>query len=48
MIKGGRYDNLLGHFGKDYPAVGVGLYIDQLMSALSRQGIICEGGTIKT
>lgn len=48
VIKGGRYDNLLGHFGKDYPAVGVGLYIDQLMSALSRQGIICEGGTIKT
>lgn len=38
IAKGGRYDSLLGNFGKDYPAVGVGIYIDQLMNAISRQG----------
>lgn len=37
VAKGGRYDRLLLHFGEDRPAVGVGLYIDQLMSALVRQ-----------
>ena len=37
VARGGRYDNLLGHFGKDCPAVGVGLYIDQLISCLQRQ-----------
>ncbi|HUM84967.1 MAG TPA: ATP phosphoribosyltransferase regulatory subunit [Lachnospiraceae bacterium] len=43
VAKGGRYDNLLGHFGKDYPAVGAGLYIDQLLSALERQHISFDG-----
>jgi ATP phosphoribosyltransferase regulatory subunit len=38
IAKGGRYDSLLGNFGKDYPAVGVGIYIDQMMNAISRQG----------
>ena len=37
--RGGRYDLLLGHFGRENPAVGVGLYIDQLTSSLIRQGI---------
>lgn len=39
LIKGGRYDNLLHHFGKDAPAVGFMAVIDQLFSALSRQKI---------
>lgn len=39
VAKGGRYDNLLGNFGRDYPAVGMGLYLDQLTNALHRQGI---------
>ncbi len=39
IVKGGRYDDLLGHFGKDAPAVGFVAVIDQLQSALSRQGI---------
>ena len=38
VAKGGRYDNLLSHFGMDAPAVGVGLYVDQLMNAISWQG----------
>lgn len=42
VIKGGRYDGLLGHFGKDAPAVGFVAVIDQLLSALSRQGVTQE------
>lgn len=40
VIKGGRYDNLLGHFGKDVPAVGFVAVIDQLLNALGRQKIV--------
>lgn len=39
VIKGGRYDHLLGHFGKNAPAVGFVVVIDQLLAALSRQKI---------
>ncbi len=39
IIKGGRYDGLLRHFGKDAPAVGFVAVVDQLLSALSRQKI---------
>ncbi len=37
IVKGGRYDNLLGRFGKTAPAVGSVIVIDHLMSALTRQ-----------
>lgn len=39
VIKGGRYDGLLRHFGKEAPAVGFVAVVDQLLSALSRQKI---------
>ncbi len=39
IVKGGRYDNLLNHFGKNAPAIGFVIVIDQLMAALSRQKI---------
>lgn len=39
IAKGGRYDNLMEHFGKPEPAVGFGITMDQLMIALSRQNI---------
>lgn len=39
ILKGGRYDGLTGHFGKESPAVGFVTVIDQLLSALSRQNI---------
>ncbi|MCD7736639.1 MAG: ATP phosphoribosyltransferase regulatory subunit, partial [Lachnospiraceae bacterium] len=39
ILKGGRYDGLLRHFGKDAPAVGFVAEIDQLLLALSRQNI---------
>lgn len=39
LVKGGRYDKLIGHFGKDKPSIGFSLTIDQLMAALERQRI---------
>jgi ATP phosphoribosyltransferase regulatory subunit len=44
IAKGGRYDNLLGKYGKDAPAIGFSIVIDDLMSALYRQGIKVENG----
>ena len=37
--KGGRYDNLLNQFGKNSPACGFTILVDDLLSALSRQNI---------
>lgn len=39
VVKGGRYDRLLGQFGKDAPAVGFVMVVDSILDALSRQGI---------
>lgn len=39
IAKGGRYDNLLGKFGKDAPAVGFAVVIDDLMTAMASQRI---------
>lgn len=39
IVKGGRYDTLLGRFGKKAPAIGFVIVIDDLMSALYRQNI---------
>ena len=35
IVKGGRYDTLLSHFGRQLPAVGFAVVIDQLMRALN-------------
>jgi len=35
IVKGGRYDTLLSHFGRQLPAVGFAVVIDQLMGALN-------------
>jgi ATP phosphoribosyltransferase regulatory subunit len=40
IATGGRYDNLVGQFGKDSPAIGLAIVIDQLMLALSRQKLL--------
>lgn len=37
IVTGGRYDKLLVQFGKDTPAIGFVILVDQLMMALSRQ-----------
>ena len=40
ILKGGRYDNLLKTFGKDAPAVGFVVVLDDLMTAMASQKII--------
>lgn len=42
VATGGRYDNLVGQFGKEAPAIGLAIVIDQLMLALSRQKLLVE------
>ena len=37
LMKGGRYDNLVKEFGKDTPAIGFGISLDELMKALFEQ-----------
>ncbi len=37
VVKGGRYDNLLRQFGKDAPAIGFVIVIDDILEALAGQ-----------
>lgn len=37
VAKGGRYDRLLGYFGKNAPAIGFAVVVDDLLLALERQ-----------
>lgn len=39
IVKGGRYDNLIGKFGKEMPSIGFVIVVDDLMNALQRQRI---------
>lgn len=48
VVTGGRYDKLLVQFGKDTPAVGFVIMVDQLMMALSRQKIEIDVDMVKT
>ncbi len=38
VVRGGRYDGLLAHFGKDAPSIGFVVVVNALLSALGRQG----------
>lgn len=40
VATGGRYDGLVSQFGKETPAIGLAIVIDQLMTALSRQKLL--------
>lgn len=42
ILKGGRYDRLLGYFGKNAPAIGFMIVTDDLMIALSSQKLSPE------
>lgn len=42
LVKGGRYDKLLKHFGKDAPSIGFAIVVDSLLLALSRQKIVLD------
>ena len=39
IVKGGRYDKLLPYFGKNSPAIGFVIMVDDLLLALNRQKI---------
>lgn len=39
IVKGGRYDGLLGQFGKEAPSVGCAFYLDEIHTSLKRQQI---------
>lgn len=39
VVKGGRYNNLLSQFGKEAPAIGFVIIIDDLIEALTRQKV---------
>jgi len=39
LISGGRYDELIGHFGPEQPAVGWALTLDQVLVARELQGV---------
>ncbi len=45
VATGGRYDSLVSQFGKDAPAIGLAIVIDQLIIALSRQKLLDTGIT---
>ncbi len=48
VATGGRYNNLVGQFGMDAPAIGLAIVVDQLMIALSRQKLLREPETQDT
>jgi ATP phosphoribosyltransferase regulatory subunit len=41
LISGGRYDDLIGHFGPPLPAVGWALTLDSVLLAREMQGVEC-------
>lgn len=42
IATGGRYDNLIGQFGKQAPAIGLAFVLDELMNALFSQQVKIE------
>ncbi|MGN0410591.1 MAG: ATP phosphoribosyltransferase regulatory subunit [Candidatus Fimousia sp.] len=47
VMKGGRYDNLLGQYGKKAPSVGFAINVDELQLALTSQKINIKDGRKK-
>ncbi len=39
IARGGRYDRLMEHFGKESPAIGFAIIVDELLDAVTRQGV---------
>lgn len=39
IVKGGRYDNLVGKFGENTPSIGFAIVIDELLNSFGRQKI---------
>ncbi len=47
VVKGGRYNNLLKQFGKEAPAIGFVIVIDDILEALSRQKVAIDAPSEK-
>ncbi|MCR5755595.1 MAG: ATP phosphoribosyltransferase regulatory subunit [Acetatifactor sp.] len=47
VVTGGRYDNLLHQFGKNAPAIGFVIVIDDILEALSRQKVAIDSANPK-
>jgi ATP phosphoribosyltransferase regulatory subunit len=56
ILSGGRYDNLLAHFGRDLPACGFAIGVERALAALKLQGgdevslapdIVAEMGSVR-
>ena len=45
IVKGGRYDKLLQQFGKEAPAIGFAMVIDDVLEAVQYQRAELPGGT---
>lgn len=41
VLLGGRYDNLLGHFGQPMPAIGFAVNVDAIAKTLLNRGNVC-------
>ena len=48
VATGGRYDSLLANFGEGRPAIGFGIFIEELITALDKQNIILTAKPDKT
>ena len=48
VATGGRYDNLLSNFGESRPAIGFGIFIEELITALDKQNIMLTEKSNKT
>lgn len=48
VVNGGRYDHLMEKFGKESPAIGFVIVVDELMNAISRQKIKVESDNQNT
>lgn len=48
IVTGGRYDKLVVQYGKDTPAIGFAILVDQLMLALSRQKLEVDVNMVNT
>lgn len=47
IVKGGRYDKLIGKFGKEAPSVGCVFQIDEILNALRRNHLSASNADVK-
>ena len=47
IVSGGRYDELLGQFGKNATSIGFAINIDNLLAGMARQGIKIETKAVR-